>query len=772
MLALALTAAALVLLATSRHGAGLSAESADYIAAARSVMAGRGYRSYDGTAYTAGPLLYPTLLAAASCAFGIDAPAAARGLNAVVMGGLVCTAGVLFSRHLRSMWLILMATTAIAFSPVLLGAAAMVWPEPLFVLLVLLFVLATQRFLRRPRAATCGAMALLAALCLLQGHAATAVVIVGVVATAVAKTSRHRRRIYSLAFLAVACGPAAVWLLRLCWLTSSTAGRLPITSWDAFVWNRDIVVDLVTAWVVPASLPLLPRRTLVGAAVCATLGGLWFGQHRMPSDRDDSRARLWPPILWLLVHAAALFVFRPSVAWAKPIQETDLGAPYVLLVLFSFASIEYLGRLRASVTGRQRLARLATAGVCGLWLLYPVITVARGVRTNVTHGVDRYRNARWRNSPLVAELRRSERTDPIYSNAAEALYLLADLPAHLTPSQSRKLTSLAADAPEGARLVWFHGVARRELWDLEDLTTVSCLEPVERFRDGTIYAVRSGRERVFCGGPLDGVWVRTFTSAVHESAGTIESWSLGGDGALTSLWRLRTADGTLTEWEVTGPLRPSRPFEVRASGKARMPEQATTSPCVLHVRGTVDGAQASGTYRVEFDNPQWPGDRGTWQICPARPVHRFWADAPAKHVYTLQRARMKAIRRRRPEVWTYEGVAFHAFEPLRYPPEARPVHRFRSRILKKDLLTIDEAEKDALLVNEAAIWTYIDVPFHAYAEGARPPDSVPVYRFWSPIWRAHFYTASEPEKDRLLADLAAAWQYEGVAWYAPAVGDP
>jgi hypothetical protein len=455
------------------------------------------------------------------------------------------------------------------------------------------------------------------------------------------------------------------------------------------------------------------------------------------------------------------------------LREEHLAPAFPLVVLLCFVTIDRLATLGTSVVNRRRAIAAATAGACALWLVYPLIRVSRNVSVWARDGAGGYSHEAWRRSPSVIWLRDHRPADPVYSNGAEPLYLLAGISARPTPPRSWSLTALTSDVTESAQLVWFDRVDRDDLWDLEDLTTALCLEPHERFSDATVYAVLPGNKRVFCDAPVDGVWSRTFTSEAHESIGTIDSWTLREDETVTSLWRLRTPNGSLIEWEVSGAHERSDGFEFVGSGLAREHRGGSTSSCVLYAAGAVEGPVARGTYRIEFEGPQWlADDRGTWQICLARPVHRLWADAAAKHFYTLCRGELETLGRLSPDVWTYEGVAFHAFEPERHPSNALPVYRLRSRVLNKHWLTIDEREKDSLQKNRAAVWEYVDVAFYAFPERGRPPDAVAVHRFWSPLLRTHFYTASEDERDRLLGELSSIWQYEGIAWYAPADGQP
>ncbi len=99
----ALLAVAIVLIATSTYGSGISRDSVGYIAAARSIAAGEGVLSYNGKPLVIQPPLFPAVLAAASAISGADAVPAARILNALLFGLIVYLSGRLFFDHFHNL---------------------------------------------------------------------------------------------------------------------------------------------------------------------------------------------------------------------------------------------------------------------------------------------------------------------------------------------------------------------------------------------------------------------------------------------------------------------------------------------------------------------------------------------------------------------------------------------------------------------------------------------------------------------------------------------
>lgn len=147
------------------------------------------------------------------------------------------------------------------------------------------------------------------------------------------------------------------------------------------------------------------------------------------------------------------------------------------------------------------------------------------------------------------------------------------------------------------------------------------------------------------------------------------------------------------------------------------------------------------------------------------PVHRFWSPVLLSHFYTISESERQMLVNLYPDIWTYEGIGFRAL-PENGDPNAAPVYRFWSPVLQAHFYTIDEAERDVLIREFPDIWTDEGIAFYAFAEDCRPADAVAVYRFWSPILGDHFYTASEDERDLLIDRYPDIWIFEGIAWYA------
>ena len=113
--------------------------------------------------------------------------------------------------------------------------------------------------------------------------------------------------------------------------------------------------------------------------------------------------------------------------------------------------------------------------------------------------------------------------------------------------------------------------------------------------------------------------------------------------------------------------------------------------------------------------------------------------------------------------WRYEGVAYYAPESS---PETTPIYRFYSQKYKTHFFTKSESEKNRIIEKYPTIeWRYEGI---AYYVPTTSVSNIPVYRFYSQKYKAHFFTLSQTEKDRILNTyLETEWKYEGIAYYVP-----
>lgn len=149
--ALACIAAAAVVLLANRSGVSWSWDSADYVAASKSIADGRGVLDVTARPMTIRPPGYPAILA------GLRRLGATTNWSLLVanvvaaVAGVACTAIVV--RRAASRTATIVAAAAVAASPALLWQWSMAWSEPAFIALVMAAMavgLGARRFAKYP----------------------------------------------------------------------------------------------------------------------------------------------------------------------------------------------------------------------------------------------------------------------------------------------------------------------------------------------------------------------------------------------------------------------------------------------------------------------------------------------------------------------------------------------------------------------------------------------------------------------------------------------
>ncbi len=150
-----------------------------------------------------------------------------------------------------------------------------------------------------------------------------------------------------------------------------------------------------------------------------------------------------------------------------------------------------------------------------------------------------------------------------------------------------------------------------------------------------------------------------------------------------------------------------------------------------------------------------------------KPVYRFRDYAHSSYFYTASEDEKNLVIDKYSYLWTYQHIE-HCALPTQESGYV-PVYRFRADIPAGTFYfyTASEAEKDHVVADYPDLWKYQGVVWYAYDHEDSSMNTVPVHRFRADTASAvfYFYTASEAEKDYVIASYPDLWKYQGIAWY-------
>ena len=517
---LSLIGAGLALALHGGRGALLDWDSVNYISVADNLLAGEGFRQFNGLLYRDWPPLYPLLLAAPGL-MGFDPYPWAGWLNALAFALTIFVVGQGLRQHLTSHWLLLGGCLAAALAYPLTRQAAFALTETIFILFTLL---AAERFLNTERRSALLWAALFTALACLTRYLGLTLVVAIVLLLALQAGVPLRQRAQRIGLYAIlSLAPISLWMLRNYLLFGGLTGR---RSYDVVTFTESLTqtgaaLSDWTAWgllvsgVSPSwlstALNFLPAAILLALAAgiiyCLSVAGRGGG---------PTRPDLRPLYVFGLFALVYLIMFNAVAHWATfntTLSRYILPAwlPLLLTALIVLDRLRLYILERGTDESRRILAGLyrgrfwlrgALSLAFILWLSWQVFLNGQQIVRAWDGQPEGY--SVWAEDEPLRYLRESARPDSwewVLSNLPAATYIFGGRPQHQAelPYARLDLTQwLAAGdlGPAAVYILWFYGSPDRHNYryadqDLRDLPTA---ETIAEFDSGVLLRLRRAAE--------------------------------------------------------------------------------------------------------------------------------------------------------------------------------------------------------------------------------------------------------------------------------------
>ena len=503
LLVAGMLAAAGVFYPASIYGAGVSSDSAFYLACADSFAAGAGFIDFKGDPLIDFPPLYSAILGGLHRLTGVPTLTLGLAFNMLVMAALVVSTGVLLRRCLpeRRLWFYLGVLLTLVFLP-LYTLAANIATDLFYILLTLWFCLAAQSFLASKRLIWLVVMTVIATLCALLRWIGLAVVASQFLLVLLAYRGEWKKgALYAVVSSGLAFIPAALWIGVHNVLMAGTAGRAGVNpGMVSVLGNLQLTAARMLAWTAPNPL------TMFLPVALAFLLAILLLNRRPDYQRWLSRLGrnpLMPVILVTGVYFVAVTLTGYTGDHLESFDDRYQAPLYYFILLLLFVSLDEL--IFSHLRGRALTAALALVvavfAVWGAYRLDLLVSFARASRGQGVVPYNTYNTQKLLRSGLVTFLQQHPFPPgaAIYTNETEALYLLLHRQTEMAPYDLKNYSADPARLPEDypswppegeAYLVWFKPNIKRHHFSPRDLKDIAELKALYKERDGEIYLVR------------------------------------------------------------------------------------------------------------------------------------------------------------------------------------------------------------------------------------------------------------------------------------------
>ncbi|MEW6566806.1 MAG: hypothetical protein AB1449_01285 [Chloroflexota bacterium] len=498
-------AAVVLMLYCTRWGSGLGGDSFYYVSGARHLTQGLGFTRPTGDGGTRPITHFPPLYSLAltvPVSADVEVTAAARWLNALLLGSSVLLTGLIALRITGSTWLALAGQAAVMLAPVMLEVHSWVLSEPLFLTILLAFLLSLVHAAQRDRMALYVVCGVLASLAWFTRYVGSAVIAAGLVALLFWPGRPWRSRIRQGLAFAVGCLPVpTLWLLRNWMVSGALTNRALEVHWVTLATLRE-GLGVMALWLLPASIPSRVRLVLfLLGGLALMVGSAWLIWHQpRPEDEvrvaSDATAGVWVLSVFALAYAVLLLLSLSFLDASTALDDRMLSPLYPVGVMLALV----VSRGLFDRAGRPH-ALQATGSI--VLVAFVALTAWRGwgtVRALAKDGQG-YASRSWHQSTLVAAIRALPDGIPIYSNELDGIYLLTGRPAFMVPIRWDPMRAAPrADFEvqlalmrqrlfgEGGVLVLFPSLARQESFLPSEAELTAGLAVALTSAEGVIYS--------------------------------------------------------------------------------------------------------------------------------------------------------------------------------------------------------------------------------------------------------------------------------------------
>ena len=498
----------MVLIATSKYGAGVSSDAVRNLSAVDSLLDGRGFTDLNGQPLTLWPPLYPMILYAISRLTGADPFISAWYLNVILYVLNVWLAGWFFSLVFREKTHYAIACAlAFTLSRSLLSLHANVSSDPLFIAFIFIYFLIAAKYLQSPSGPLRWWLFIISGLAVLQRF--PGIVFFAVSGLLILYKEGFRSALRAIPQALIGILPSVAWAYFFTYTRTGTFFG-PRTYGIMFpLENANLSLTRMVHWFVPFYEPfayVLLNPWIILIPLLALLLIFNRKQHWLGLWKAViNNIYVWPYLVFSVVY------FIMMLLTVVTVDHLDLYSDRYYIILFPLVLILLCYALENLVLSHfdkiRSFVRYAAVVVFVLWLAYPILSLQEYLRLAVVEGEPSSYNIQntrtYRESKVIEKGRDLMESDPeaaMYSNYANVIWFAYRQPVDLLPVRGEALSFSESIAhlnqkysgwPHGkdGYLIWFKPNQYHHVAQPRELAEIADLELIYEDKHGAIYRV-------------------------------------------------------------------------------------------------------------------------------------------------------------------------------------------------------------------------------------------------------------------------------------------
>lgn len=469
---------------TAYSGIGISPDSVAYLSTANHFSDSFQLTDYNNLPLVNFPLGYPLLLGLVKLLFFTEVITAAPILNSILLAAALYTSSyLLLQARIKHGVFRLLILCLILSSPGIVEVYTMLWSETVFIFLVLIFIATFHQYLSTEKISWLLLASIIAALACSVRYVGITLLMTGGISMIFYFQLNWKTKLKHIAILAlIGCSLPVLNIIRNKLLTQTIAG-IRQSSLKTVSSNLQDFVNVLGYWFPNSTNDSTSTILLIGL-VLFIMVIIVFVYRLIQQQFFDSVITLLS--LFVLVYGAFL-LFIASVSRFETLSSRlliPLYIPLVLLIAHCFYQWMVASR------------RYKKAFILLVFSVWYAIGANHHYQTHLFNwegigyaGIPGYSDDLWRGSPLLQFMKSHHNNyqAPIYSNANDAVFFLANIKANPLPHKDLEQEIIPFLKHPTIYLVWFEYGKNPDLIDDEYIRTHFKQAKEWQFKDGSIF---------------------------------------------------------------------------------------------------------------------------------------------------------------------------------------------------------------------------------------------------------------------------------------------